>query len=128
MSMSLKEDWAAVVPTEVPAKECPGHASLEQLEKAAACYKDRQARLLHPDGTFDKQNRWYPSDKEKCSCCRSIRSPSVVYPWSLMRHCRSIEHVANLFGVDVKELRRVIRPRKKPEGPKTVWHRLRQTV
>ncbi len=78
---------------------------------AAALYewKRLQDRRQHPDGTFDSAGRWYPSDAEKCECCAKIRSPSRAYPYSYMTHCRSVEHVANKFGVAVKDLRRETR-------------------
>lgn len=72
-------------------------------------YQARQARASHPEGTFDKAQRWYPSENEHQSCCDAIRGPSRAWPNSLNKHCRSIEHVANLFAVDAKELRKLAR-------------------
>lgn len=79
------------------------------LARATREYLARQSRASHPDGRFDKGGRWFPSGSEEQICCRSIRTPSRAWPNSLNKHCRSIDHVANLFGVDAKELRRATR-------------------
>lgn len=78
----------------------------KQLDKAAREYLARQARESHPKGEFDNAQRFRPSEDERQECCDYIRPPSRTWPFSLMKHCRSIEHVANLFGVDITELRR----------------------
>lgn len=82
-------------------------------ERALQTYLQRKARTAHPDGGFDSAGRWYPSASEKCSNCDSMRSPSRNYPYSLMTHCRSAEHVAELFGVDALELKRAARKESK---------------
>lgn len=68
-------------------------------------FKARQARSEHPDGKFDSAGRWYPSDEERQSCCDFVRSPSRAYPYSLMVHCRSKKHIANLFASQEKSMR-----------------------
>jgi len=78
---------------------------MTNLEKAKKEYLDRQNRDSHPDGSFDKGGRWYPSDAEKCSCCTGLRAPSRAHPYSLMTHCRTKKHVARLFGLEVKDLK-----------------------
>lgn len=80
-----------------------------RLEEAAREYVARQDRKEHPGGSFDKAGRWYPSKKERCECCDYIRTPSRAWPNSLIKHCRSVEHVANLYDVGVKDLRRAAR-------------------
>jgi hypothetical protein len=60
-------------------------------------YVARKERRAHPDGKFDNAGRWEPSESEKCECCRGIRSPSRAYPYSMVAHCRSRKHVANLL-------------------------------
>lgn len=77
------------------------------LARAVHEFIDRQARKSHPDGSFDDAQRWDPSATEHRDCCRSIREPSRAYPYSLMVHCRTAEHVSNLFGVSVADVRRV---------------------
>ncbi len=81
----------------------------KQLDKAAREYLDRQKRESHPEGSFDNAQRFWPSDEERRDCCDDIRPPSRTYPFSLIKHCRSAEHVANLFGVDVTDLRHRVR-------------------
>ena len=71
-------------------------ASTETKEKAMEIFHRRKARLEHHEGTFDKAGRWYPSDDEEQDCCRSIRRPSRAWPYSLMTHCRTLQHVINL--------------------------------
>ena len=86
-----------------------------QILKAAQEYLNRRDRVTHPDGEFDKAGRWYPSGSEECDCCSSIRVPSRAYPYSYMVHCRTAAHVANLFGVDVRDVRRAARQIEKME-------------
>ena len=81
----------------------------EQIALAAQEYLNRQARKTHPEGKKDRAGRWYPSEQEHQACCSAIRSPSRSWPWSLMTHCRTAAHVAELYQVPVGELRRVVR-------------------
>lgn len=75
---------------------------------AAWEYLARQDRRHHPDGKTDKGGRWYPAPHEERPCCASIRSPSRAYPWSYMLHCRTLAHVAELFHLDAKDVRREV--------------------
>ena len=75
-----------------------------EVRHAATAYVKRRERSEHPAGHFDHRGRWYPAEGETCECCKSIRRPSAAYPFSLMLHCRTIVHVATLFGVTVREL------------------------
>lgn len=59
-----------------------------------------------PSGKNDSGGRWYPSKEEEASCCASIRSPSRNFPGSLFTHCRSIKHIACLFGISALNLKR----------------------
>lgn len=70
---------------------------------------DRKNRNRHPAGKTDNGGRWYPDDSERCECCAHIRTPSRAFPWSFMTHCRTSEHVANLYGVSVTDLRKCAR-------------------
>ena len=87
-----------------------------QLASTAQLYLDRQDRSSHPDGYYTNGDKWYPSDEERCWCCSCIRTPSWNWPWSLNKHCRSVEHVAALMDVDVTDLRRAVRGLKKTQG------------
>jgi len=77
----------------------------QQLQQAAAVWRDRQARRAHPDGRTDKAGRWHPSPDEIQTCCSRIRGPSRAFPWSLMLHCRTARHVARLYGVGERGLK-----------------------
>lgn len=79
------------------------------LTEAAQEYLDRRARKVHPAGSFDNAGRWYPHDDERQECCSAVRSPSRSYPYSYMVHCRTIGHVAHLYGVDEASLRQQVR-------------------
>lgn len=78
----------------------------QSVINAATEYIKRQNRTSHPDGDFDNGGRWYPSDRETCSCCRKVRSPSRAWPYSYMTHCRTAGHVANLYGVSARDVKR----------------------
>ncbi len=82
-----------------------------KLYLAVEEYFGRKHRMFNPTGTFDKAGRWYPDESERRDCCRQVRSPSRRFPYSLMVHCRTIKHVANLFGVDEREMRKEVRRR-----------------
>jgi hypothetical protein len=79
------------------------------LDLAAREWQDRKDRSSHPEGHRDGGGRWYPSVDEKCSCCAFIREPSRAFPFSLSTHCRSFEHIANLFDVEQLDLKRKVR-------------------
>lgn len=71
-----------------------------EILDAIAQWKRRADREEHPDGEFDNAKRWYPKGEERQECCRDIRNPTREWPNSLLNHCRSLEHVALLNGVD----------------------------
>ena len=79
------------------------------MDDAVKIYRDRRDRREHPEGRFDNAMRWYPSHEEQQTCCRTIRTPSRAYPYSLMLHCRTVQHVANLCGVEAGRLRKAAR-------------------
>jgi len=70
-------------------------------------YLNRKTRKSHPDGKFDKSRRWYPSDKEACEDCYTVREPSRSFPYSIMTHCRSIGHIAKKHKVDASVIRKI---------------------
>lgn len=59
-------------------------------------YQARKARLVHPEGTFDKGGRWYPSARENGSVSATHRSPSRAWPYSYLTACRTRRHCAEL--------------------------------
>ena len=58
----------------------------------------RRYRISHPLGRTDNGGRWLPSDAERCDCCDGIREPSRSWPYSLMTHCRTADHMARSSG------------------------------
>ena len=90
--------------------------TIEKLECAIEEYKARQKRSRHPDGRFDGGGRWYPSQSEEQECCLHIRQPSRAYPYSLLTHCRTIQHIAELYSVDKRELKDAVREVKREGG------------
>ena len=74
--------------------------------RAANEHNLREHGRSRPSGGGHR-GRWYPSQEEHRSCCNRISPPSRQFPLSLHRHCRTAEHVAQLFGVDVNELKEV---------------------
>jgi len=79
------------------------------ITQAVETYLARQARIAHPAGSFDSKGRWFPAEGEACGCCDMIRDPSRAYPYSLQGHCRTIGHVAQMFGLEEMTLRRAVR-------------------
>lgn len=81
----------------------------KHLQRAVETFINRKNREIHPEGEFDSKKRFCPSAAERQSCCDSIRTPSARFPFSLMVHCRTIQHIAHLFDIDVKDLRKAVR-------------------
>lgn len=78
------------------------------VEIAAHTYISRRDRQSHPDGSFDKAKRWYPNDDEERPCCGFIRHPSRGFPFSLMVHCRTLQHICRVVEVDETAVRKVL--------------------
>lgn len=78
----------------------------ERAKQAGKEYVALRDRLQNPEGTFDGAKRWYPDETEKQACCRAVRSPSRHWPYSLLVHCRTAEHVANKYDVARKDVLR----------------------
>lgn len=86
----------------------------ERLDRCIVAYLRRLYRQEEPAGSFKEYVRdglppWFPSDEERFHCCYRVRTPSRAYPLSLNTHCRSIEHLANLYDVDLGFLHRQLR-------------------
>jgi len=80
----------------------------QRVSRAVQEYFSRQNRESHPEGNFDNKARWYPCEGEERGCCSNIRRPSAAYPYSLMLHCRTMKHIANLYGVNYIDLKREV--------------------
>lgn len=101
-------------------------AELPVYLQAAVEVVRRRDRRDHPAGRFDGGGRWYPAAEEAASCCRAIRSPSRSYPYSLLVHARSTEHVAtrrNLDPAGVRAAVRLIRPRRRAARPDGIYYK-----
>lgn len=83
----------------------PGSAKRTALELAVK----RSFGWERPAGKYDRAGRWYPSKQEQAGCCDNVRSPSNQWPSSAFKHCWTLRHVANRFGVDEAELRRLVK-------------------
>lgn len=105
--MSTQQLQSIIVSTLVQSREHVGTA--DNLLAAALEYIARRDRRTHPAGTFDKRGRFDLADSERCECCKGIRSPSASYPYSEMVHARTAKHVACMYSVDERELKRCVR-------------------
>ncbi len=81
------------------------HTAAAALTAAAVEFIDLQNRTTHPAGTFDNARRFYPA--ETFECCAGIRTPSAAYPFSLMVHARTADHIANKYKVEPSEIRKL---------------------
>lgn len=90
-----------------------GDALLFYLDRAINEHRRRNSKSVPPKtyGRFDEKQRWFPNDEEKRSCCSGLRSPSASSPWGLLKHCSTIEHIANRYDIDPVYLRREIKRR-----------------
>ena len=68
---------------------------MKRLEKALEELWLRQTRRSHPKGEFNSRGWWYPSPEEERPCCREVPKG----PYTLLKHCRTLKHIANLFNV-----------------------------
>lgn len=91
--------------------ELPSSTAFE----AAFEYIKRQLRFSHPDGWFDKQQRWYPNDCEdpNRTLRDTVRTPSSSWPYSYLLAARSLKHVCELKKADAKAARAAIKELKK---------------
>jgi hypothetical protein len=83
-----------------------------KIQEAITEYLKLKNRKTHPEGTFDKGGRFYLAESEKHDCCRGIRSPSRAYPYSEMKHARTLKHVAHKYNVLESECRKALREMK----------------
>jgi hypothetical protein len=82
------------------------------LLAASNAWKKRNYDKASPAGNFVKRkNRagyvWIPFSHELCSCCINERG-NIRTDRDLFRHCKSIQHISNLFKVKQCDLRSTI--------------------
>jgi len=73
-------------------------AYVERLNKAAMEYLRRNA-VNHP-------TKFKIPDEERRLCCFGIREPSGKFPFSELAHARTLIHIANVFDVEVADLKK----------------------
>ena len=71
----------------------------DDVRKALYTFISRKRGFEEPAGKRDRKGCWYPRRREKRRCCRLLRRPSPEDRDLLRRHCFTIEHIANLYGV-----------------------------
>ncbi len=81
--------------------------------EAATRYIRRKNKSERPDGYFDRAKRFWLS--EDLPCCR-VRTPSRAHPFSELSHGRTMIHIANLEGANLKAVRRLVRLLEKAKG------------
>ncbi len=70
---------------------------------ALAVLRARRTRATNPAGYF-KAKKFYPDAAELNLVPDNVRPPSNEFPYTMLKYCRTTQHVANLFGVDATEL------------------------
>ena len=75
----------------------------EIVEYAYKVWLSRRFRDTDPSGIMSNHS-WYPTPKECRGCCAAVPEPTSVFRHSLLRHCRSKLHVAELFGITESSL------------------------
>jgi hypothetical protein len=81
--------------------DAAGFPAIKAAVDALSRYERRQLRDEHPEGAFDRAERWYPTAREDgghISGC--IRPPSRARPYSYMLACRSLSHCEDLESAD----------------------------
>ena len=84
-------------------KECWADWYIADVLEAARIFNRRKDMSETPQGTwgtgkFGNSRKWFPVAAERRSCCSGIREPSLNYPLTLLKHCCSAVHVAELAG------------------------------
>lgn len=86
---------------------------MDMLQSAVTEFILREQGYKSPVGFKDSGGRWFPRTSgvsEHRECCDKVRQPTRAFPYSLYKHCMSLKHVAAIFEVDAKDLRRAMRP------------------
>jgi hypothetical protein len=80
-----------------------------RVKHAVDAYYARKEGFIDPHGTRDNEGLWFPIAGEYQSCCNNVMQPTPKNPNVLMRHCRSIQHVAKVYNVRPSDLRTALR-------------------
>ena len=92
---------------------------MTKLDKAAETWYLRNVKyryhipgvVVWSTGTRCKP-KWFPIPSEVQDCCKKIKLPSSIFPYSLLDHCRTIKHIAEMFDVSILKLRQKVKARK----------------
>ena len=79
----------------------------KKLRRVVQRAMDLRTRRTHPAGAFDSGGRWYPD--KSFACCESIRTPSRLWPYSLLAYARSLSHLVHSTGYDLSTLKAAVR-------------------
>ncbi len=86
----------------------------ERLRQAVEELLLRKQRIRHPEGEW-REGLWFPSNQERRSCC--VQRPTAANRQALESHCRTQNHVAALFEVQLGELKAVVRKDRRDGSP-----------
>lgn len=65
---------------------------------------------ITPEGSFDMEGAWKPSEEEVQPCCsRALRKASRYHPKVVYFHCLTIEHVSKRYEVPYRLLKAEVR-------------------
>ncbi len=81
----------------------PTVLSITPFLAALAVLRARRIRAANPAGYF-KGKKFYPDAAEMKLVPDNVRSPSNEFPYTMLKYCRTPQHVSNLFQVDAKQL------------------------
>jgi len=92
------------------AERCIYYARREKpiMNDAILVYILRKKYVLRPDGSYGAWNMWYASDAERRDCCERY-APTYDDSYRLLRHCRSLRHVCELYNADYDTARNIVR-------------------
>lgn len=77
------------------------------LTQAVETFLARELRQASPSGDW-QEGVWLPAAEERRACCEEI-APTSANKQALEAHCRTILHVAALFGIPATVLKRAVR-------------------
>jgi hypothetical protein len=101
---------------------------MDKLEEAYTEWRGRQDGTREPRGYTAHSGKWWPySDPgreghdEWKDCCHSVDAPTTKIPHTLWDHCKTLEHVAALYGLGLNEIAQLYRRYRDQEEKKWGW-------
>lgn len=85
-------------------------AELTRMKQAAAEYIGKAEGKIRPTqyGKW-RSGQWFPDAGEYQDCCNDIRGPSRRWPYSYLRHCSTVKHIAVKYGLDEREFKKFLK-------------------